>query len=227
MGGIVAAAQTLAPVIRVASTVFSLVGGLQQAASAEAQASQQQQIFEMQSEQNRLIAERNALILEEQAKFNAANLEIQATAEQALSQRKFLDEKKRKRLALSRVTALSSASGAGALDPTVLNIMGEIEGEGEFNALSALFTGDSLATSLKNQAALTLHTGKQQAELTRFQGRTTSDILQFQGSAAAFEGSSRGAALRTSALTTAATSGVSLLNKYAPAPTPKPTTTFG
>jgi hypothetical protein len=83
----------------------------------------------------------------------AAQLEAQAGLERATSQRTAMEEKRQARLASSRAQALAAASGGGVDDPTVVNIMAGIEGEGEYRALSALYEGDQSALGMEAEAA--------------------------------------------------------------------------
>lgn len=87
------------------------------------------------------------------AKFQAAQMQQQAGQERAAGQREAIDERRKARLAESRALAVSAASGAGASDPTVLDIMGDLESEGEYRALTALYNGEERARGLESGAA--------------------------------------------------------------------------
>lgn len=95
------------------------------------------------------------------AKFQAAQLEQRAGQERASSQRVALEERRRASIASSNAQAAAAASGGGATDPTVLNIQGGIAGQGEYNALSALFEGEEKGRGLELQATSTRMEGKQ------------------------------------------------------------------
>ncbi len=82
----------------------------------------------------------------------ASQLEAQAGLERASSQRQAIDEKRQARLASSRALAVAAASGAGADDPTVVNAIAGIEGEGEYRALTALYNADQEALGMEAQA---------------------------------------------------------------------------
>lgn len=86
------------------------------------------------------------------ANFQAAQMNQQAGQERATAQRAAIEQRRTARLAGSRATALAAASG-GATDPTILNILGDIKTEGEYNALSALFTGEEKARGLEMGAS--------------------------------------------------------------------------
>jgi len=76
------------------------------------------------------------------ANFQADQLDRNAGQSLAASQRNAFQERRQARLVSSRAQALAAASGAGATDPTVLNIQGDIAKQGEYNALTALYNGD-------------------------------------------------------------------------------------
>lgn len=86
-----------------------------------------------------------------QLKGEAIQLEAQAGSTRATSQRQAMDERRQARLASSRALALSAASG-GASDPTVVNILANLEGEGEYRALTALYNGEEEARGLEFEA---------------------------------------------------------------------------
>ena len=83
---------------------------------------------------------------------NIALAEAQATAAQ---------ERRRARLLRSRALAVAGASGAGiSEDPTVANILGDLDKEGELRALNALYEGDYLAEGLRSGAETKRRMGK-------------------------------------------------------------------
>lgn len=84
-----------------------------------------------------------------------------ALAVEATSQRQAVEERRKAAFAVSRARALAAASGGGATDPTVLNVEAGIGAQGEYNALSRLFTGSDEATNLRNQARLNRYMGQQ------------------------------------------------------------------
>lgn len=86
-------------------------------------------------------------------RMQADQLDAQAGLKRASSQRQAIDEKRQARLAVSRGLAVAAASGGGASDPTVVNTLANIEGEGEYRALTALYNGDEEASSMEAQAA--------------------------------------------------------------------------
>ncbi len=82
----------------------------------------------------------------------ADQLDGQASNDRASSQRKAIDERRQAKLVNSRALAVSAASGASTDDPTVVNLMAGISGEGEYRALSALYDGETSAQSKEAQA---------------------------------------------------------------------------
>lgn len=91
--------------------------------------------------------------------YQAGLLEQQAGQERATAQRRAYEERRKATLVGSRAQAVAAASGGGALDPTVLEITGDIAGEGEYNALTQMFTGEERALGLENEAALRRYEG--------------------------------------------------------------------
>ena len=77
-----------------------------------------------------------------------------AGQEVAASQRAAFAEKKKGEAVLSRLQAVSAASGAGAGDPTVVTLGGDIGEEAEFRQMAALYGGQSKAEQLENMARL-------------------------------------------------------------------------
>lgn len=70
----------------------------------------------------------------------------------ASSQRAAREERRQARLAASRGLAVAAASGGGASDPTVVNMMADLEGEGEYRALSAMYEGETQARQYEAEA---------------------------------------------------------------------------
>lgn len=83
----------------------------------------------------------------------AGQLDAQAKDDRASSQRRSMEERRQARIAGSRALAVAAASGGGASDPSVINRIAELEGEGEYRALSALYEGETEARTKEAQAA--------------------------------------------------------------------------
>jgi hypothetical protein len=124
------------------------------------------------------IAQSNALKQQAEAEQQAAN--YKAAEEQRLgqqqvasAQRTALDEKRKSAYVQSRLQAVSAASGGGASDPTVIKLSSDIAAQGEYNALSALYSGQSQNVALQNQANLDIYTGAAKASALRSQADYT------------------------------------------------------
>lgn len=94
------------------------------------------------------------------ANYQAAQEDIAAGQQQAASQRQAQTVDRQSKLVQSRALAVAAASGGGASDPTVTDIIGRIAGEGAYRSQLALYEG--------NDAARTL---QMRADAARFQGR--------------------------------------------------------
>ena len=94
------------------------------------------------------------------AEIQAKQLEEQALADQAVSQTEARMERKRAAILSSRVRALSAASGTGTDSPDVINTMADIDEQGAYNALAALYSGTSSARSKNFAAAMSRAKGK-------------------------------------------------------------------
>lgn len=95
------------------------------------------------------------------AKYTAAQEQIAGSQGLAASQRAAFSESRRAAFVGSRARAVAASSGASATDPTVVNIEGDIAGQGEYNALSALYEGQESQRTGDANAALTRYEGKQ------------------------------------------------------------------
>lgn len=99
-----------------------------QAASAAKRAGEQQQV------------EKN---------YEAQQLDQQAGQEQASSQRAAYEQERQSRLIASRAIAVAGASGGGVTDPTITNIISDLQGEGAYRAAVQIYRGDDNARSLR------------------------------------------------------------------------------
>lgn len=99
---------------------------------------------------------------EQEAKFEAAQLQRKADEERAAAQREAADKQKEGMLAQSRQQALAAASGGGAgIDsPTIVKLMGDTAGQTEFNREGAMYVGENRARGYMDQAAARLASGK-------------------------------------------------------------------
>jgi len=96
------------------------------------------------------------------AKFRAAQLQQNADAQVAASQRTAEETRRKGALVQSSLQAKAAASGGGATDPTILNLGSDIAGRTEYSALTDLYNGQNRSAGLLNEEAGTLATGKAQ-----------------------------------------------------------------
>jgi hypothetical protein len=94
-------------------------------------------------------------------KAQAEAAERQAQEVRAASQREAMVRAKETRELLSRQQAVAASSGGGATDSSVLDIMGDVAEQGQFNVDSAIFEGESQGRNLEDQAAILRWEGRQ------------------------------------------------------------------
>ena len=94
------------------------------------------------------------------AKREAAQYERRAGEARATSQREAIEERRQARLASSRALAVAAAGGGGASDPTVINRMADLNAEGEYNAMAAMYEGYSQAEEYTERAKEARRAGK-------------------------------------------------------------------
>jgi len=121
-----------------------------------------------------------------QAQFEAEQMERNALSERASAQRAAMEERRKSRIMQSRVQALAGGSG---MDPGVVNLMENLEGEGEYRALTARYEGEIRARGLTNQAAATRYSGSQAqtAGLLRGAGSLLSGASILSGGTSLYE----------------------------------------
>lgn len=83
------------------------------------------------------------------ARLEAIQRDRDANQAQVEAQRVAQNERRRAQLVRSRALAVAGASGAGVSDPTVNEILTDIDTEGELNALTSLWSGDYTARALR------------------------------------------------------------------------------
>ena len=111
----------------------------------------------------------------------AQQYEDKAKEAVAAGQRAMLEERRQKRLIASRALAVASASGGGAFDPSVINIIGDIDGEGAYRESVAMYQGEQEALDLRLQAA-SLREGVDYME-SAYKTRQTATLLRGASSA--------------------------------------------
>ena len=86
------------------------------------------------------------------AEFNAHQAEIEAGTAQALAQRSAAEQRRQGDIIASRALAVAAASGGGASDPTMVNIIANIRGESVYRANVAFYEGEARARKLRLHA---------------------------------------------------------------------------
>lgn len=116
------------------------------------------------------------------AKYQAAQLQQNAVQAEAAGQRDAANQIRQSELMQSRALAVAGASGAGAVDPTVLRIIAGIAGEGELAAQTAQYNASEAARGMRNQANATMFEGKQAKSASKIKALST--VLSGAGNAA-------------------------------------------
>lgn len=118
--------------------------------------------------------QRNAgIAAQQESEFRSKQMETIAGQERAASQRQSIEKRREATVAQSKARAIAAASGGGALDPSVVKIMGDLEGEGEFNALSSLYEGEERARNQESEAIVTRYEGQQKKKAGYIAARST------------------------------------------------------
>lgn len=146
---------------------------------------------------SRVAADRAAVA----SQFQADQARVNAGQAFAASQRDAAEQRRQATLLQSRALALAAASGGGATDPTVVNVLGRIAGEGAYRAAVSLYRGEEQARALRMEAS----------------------AREFDAAAAREGGELRAAAYRSAAKTGVLRAGLSLFEKYGMADQPKAT----
>lgn len=95
------------------------------------------------------------------ARSMARQLEAAANREDAVGQREFIDEQRKARYIESALLARAGASGAGVSDITVENLRDDILDQGLYNAMTALYNGQTRARELRMEGAMKRVKGRQ------------------------------------------------------------------
>lgn len=130
------------------------------------------------------------------AEYEAVQHEYIGGQAQAQAQREAEEQRKVTALMASKVLAAAAASGAGASDPTVVDIISGIMGEGAYRASLAMYEGEE-ENRLRKMAAEARRAGGQAAAGARM-----------------YEGQSIAKASNLSAFSTILRGGASLLSMY-------------
>lgn len=123
--------------------------------------------------------------------FKAEQLRSQALQSAAVAQRAGDTEERQARLLQSRALAVAAASGGGASDPTVQNLIAGIAGEGSYRRAIRLYEGEDRARTLRMQASAADYEGALAEEAGRLQAegyRTSADAYELQGTSSILKG---------------------------------------
>lgn len=85
--------------------------------------------------------------------FEAAQLRGQAGQSVAAGQHAAREKRRQAELVQSRAIAVAAASGGGVSDPTIVNMLGKIAGEGAYRANLSLYEGEERARVMRMNAA--------------------------------------------------------------------------
>lgn len=91
--------------------------------------------------------------------FQAKVMEQRAGQEIAFAQHQGIEEKRVAGLVASRALAVAAASGGGASDTTVVNLISKVKGEGAYRAGVRLYEGESRARNLRLAASAKRYEG--------------------------------------------------------------------
>ena len=124
------------------------------------------------------IANMNAENTRKVAEYNAAIDRQAAGQEDAAAQLRAAEAKRQARLKQSRVLALVGASGGGAMDMDVLNIIAGFEEEGDLAARTELYEGGERSRKLRARASSGIWQGETGANIIEYDGRTEAAALK-------------------------------------------------
>lgn len=96
-----------------------------------------------------------------EADYQAHQMEVNAGQERAVSQRKMIEARRQGDLKTSRATAVNASSGGGSLDPSIVNLMGDIGAETDYNVGVAKYEGEEKARDLETGAKIKKWEGAQ------------------------------------------------------------------
>jgi len=121
------------------------------------------------------------------AEYTAQQLDTNAGQTQASSQRAAAEEIRKSLLVQSRALAISAASGGGAMDPTVMALIGGYSKEGELASETMLYGGAERARGMREQAKATRYEGATRAEA----GRTAEATSRLKAAGTIISGASK------------------------------------
>lgn len=95
------------------------------------------------------------------AQYEAAQMRVNAGQAQAAGHAEMQTQLLQSKLLQSRALAIAGASGAGALDPNVVDVISGISKVGKYNADMTSFNAASRAKAMLDQASATEYSGRQ------------------------------------------------------------------
>lgn len=110
---------------------------------------------------------------EKRAKLEARQMEEQGKAEIASAQRAGFEQERQGERKASRMLALAAASGGGASDPTVINLMANLAGETQYRKAVEFYEGGERQRQLKYQADVRRYEGKEAKRAGKMAAFTT------------------------------------------------------
>lgn len=108
------------------------------------------------------------------ADFENAQLKAKGQEALAIGQRGQMAEQDATNKAISRAIAVAAGSGGGASDPTVMSIIGNLASEGNTNALSALYSGQSEQVAYENEILANTFNAKATSAGYKYKAKATS-----------------------------------------------------
>ena len=110
---------------------------------------------------NQAAAQQNA------AEYQADAAKVAVGQERAAAQQAAALERRQARYLVSRGIAGAAASGGAVTDPTVINVLGDLAAEGEYNAARAIYEGEERARGLHTQGSLLRYDADQYGQASR------------------------------------------------------------
>lgn len=108
-----------------------------------------------------------------EANFKAKQQEMKANEERAVGQRQMFDKQRQTDLTQSRLRAVAASSTGDSTDTGVLNLGGQIESLGEYDALNAMYRGENAARGYEDMATASRLSGENAAKASRWKAAGT------------------------------------------------------
>lgn len=131
-------------------------------------------------------AQQAARAEQQQLDAQARQMRINAGQERASAQRKMIETSRQKRLMQSKAIAMNAAGGGDTMDAGVIDILGDLEAEGSYNANVALYEGEDRARDLEYGANLKNYEG----EMARMGGKMEKQAANIRAVSTLVKGSS-------------------------------------